>query len=131
MGGGQNETPVRGQAQPGLDNRYATAADTQNIAHPKGQRHNGGTLYRVTPSAGEPFAFFAKGRVRWALERLCEAGATGCTPMTEPAPRWSAYIFDLREAGLDIETLHEQHHGPYPGTHGRYVLRCDVRRAKP
>ena len=31
MGGGQKETPVRGQAQPGQDGRFATAAGTCNI----------------------------------------------------------------------------------------------------
>ena len=32
MGGGQMETPARGQAQPGQDGRLATAAGTLNIA---------------------------------------------------------------------------------------------------
>jgi len=32
MGGGQKETPVRRQAQPGQDGRFATAAGTCTIA---------------------------------------------------------------------------------------------------
>lgn len=35
MGGGQNETPARGQAQPGHGNRYANAAGTSKIAQGK------------------------------------------------------------------------------------------------
>jgi len=36
MGGGQKETPVRGQAQPGQDGRFATAAGTLTIT----ENHN-------------------------------------------------------------------------------------------
>jgi hypothetical protein len=38
MGGGQMETPVRGQAQPGQDGRLATAAGTFHIAQTKDLR---------------------------------------------------------------------------------------------
>ena len=67
------------------------------------------------------------GRDAWALCALIEAGARGCTPIDAPAPRWSAYVFNLRRMGFDIETLHEPHGGPYAGTHARYVLRSTVR----
>ena len=60
----------------------------------------------------------------WALEELRRAGAQGCTPIDSPAPRWSAYVFNLRTLGVDIETIHEAHGGEFSGTHGRYVLRC-------
>ena len=69
------------------------------------------------------------GRNRWALERLMAAGARGCTPIDEPAPRWSGYILNLRQIGVAIETIHERHGGPFAGTHARYVLRSQVRRA--
>lgn len=67
------------------------------------------------------------GRDAWALEQLIAAGETGCTPLHNPAPRWSHYIFKLRQAGIVVETIHEEHGGPYSGTHGRYVLRSDVK----
>ena len=70
------------------------------------------------------------GRDEWALRQLMAAGGQGCTPIENPAPRWSAYIHDLRhEHGLDIETVPERHGGPFPGTHARYVLHSDVREA--
>ena len=65
-------------------------------------------------------------RVQWALRELVEAGPRGCTPFDNPAPRWSAYVFNLRELGLDIETVHEGHGGDFPDSHGRYVMRSKV-----
>lgn len=64
-----------------------------------------------------------KGRDAWALQELTNAGQSGCTPIVEPAPRWSAYVFNLRRVGIHIETVHEPHQGQFPGTHARYVLR--------
>ena len=66
------------------------------------------------------------GRVRWALEALIAAGPKGCTPITMPGPRWSHYVFRLRREGVDVETIHEPHGGPFAGKHGRYVLRSQV-----
>lgn len=68
------------------------------------------------------------GRDLWALERLIEAGERGCTPIDDPAPRWSGYVHNLRNEGIVIETIHEKHGGPFPGTHARYVLRSRVER---
>ncbi|MGR3539939.1 MAG: winged helix domain-containing protein [Hasllibacter sp.] len=82
--------------------------------------------FTVTPDTGEPFIICPKGRVRWALECLLKAGAKGCTPITMPGPRWSDYVFKLRAMGVDIETVHEDHGGDFPGHHGRYVLRSRV-----
>lgn len=67
------------------------------------------------------------GRDAWALKQLIAEGEKGCTAIYNPAPRWSHYIFKLRQTGLVIETIHEEHGGPYSGTHGRYVLRSDVK----
>jgi len=64
----------------------------------------------------------AKGRNGWALLELHNAGKEGCTPIDNPAPRWSAYVFNLRQDGVPIETIHEAHKGSFPGTHARYVL---------
>jgi hypothetical protein len=66
------------------------------------------------------------GRLAWTLMRLEEAREKGCTPIEQPAPRWSDYVFQLRGLGFVIETIHERHGGPFPGTHGRYVLRSKV-----
>ena len=51
-------------------------------------------------------------RRRSALEALMAAGDAGCTPIDHPAPRWAAYLNDLRGRGLEIETLTEPHAGP-------------------
>ena len=66
------------------------------------------------------------GRDAWALQELVSAAQRGCTPIDNPAPRWSAYVFNLRRMGFDIQTIHEPHKGPFPGTHARYVLRSKV-----
>lgn len=75
--------------------------------------------------AGRRLAF--TGRDAWALAELVRAGERGCTPIDHPGPRWSAYVFKLRNAGLDIQTRHETHGGPFPGNHARYVLRTPLR----
>src|SRR3712207_1299776 len=66
------------------------------------------------------------GRDAWALQMLIEAGERGVTPIDVPGPRWSGYVFKLRRLGILIETIHEQHGGPFPGRHARYVLRSQV-----
>ena len=48
---------------------------------------------RVTPD-GETFT--VKGRDAWALLELLKAGPRGCTPIDNPGPRWSHYVFKLR-----------------------------------
>ena len=68
------------------------------------------------------------GQEEWALSHLLAAGATGCTPISHPGPRWSDYVFKLRRRGVDIATLTEHHDGPFAGTHGRYILRSKVER---
>lgn len=71
------------------------------------------------------------GRVAWAVDKLREAGEFGCTPLDTPGPRWSAYVHKLRSVfGISVETIQEQHEGPFPGRHARYVLKSDVRPAE-
>ena len=67
-----------------------------------------------------------RGRDAWALHCLIAVGERGCTPICHPGPRWSGYVFKLRRAGLDVETITEKHAAPYAGTHARYVLRTPV-----
>jgi hypothetical protein len=79
---------------------------------------------RILPD-GQPFT--VKGRDAWALSELLKAEAKGCSPIDNPGPRWSGYVFNLKHThGLDIETIHEPHCGQFPGTHARYVLRSPV-----
>ena len=63
-----------------------------------------------------------KGRDRWALECLIAAGPKGCTPIDHPGPRWSAYKYNLKELGVEIDKITETHDGPFQGHHARYVL---------
>ncbi len=83
---------------------------------------------RVTLNLGDQSRTFElKGRLGWVMAELVDAGLQGVTPITRPAPRWSAYIFTLRELGIPIKTHNEPHKGNYPGTHARYVLSCDAK----
>lgn len=66
------------------------------------------------------------GREAWALDQLITAGESGVTPITHVGPRWSEYTRRLRGRGLDIETIHEGHSGPFSGRHGRYVIRSVI-----
>ena len=84
------------------------------------------STYTVINSERESREIYVSGRNAWALDQLREAGGKGCTPITHPAPRWSAYVFNLRALGIEIETIHEPHGGAYAGTHARYVLRSAV-----
>jgi len=88
----------------------------------------GPTAYAVAMEDRPAFTITVSGRDRWALEELIAAGDLGCTPINNPAPRWSAYVHNNRALGVPIETIHEQHHGPFAGTHARYVLRALVTR---
>lgn len=84
-------------------------------------------VFLVENSAGETGLLELSGREAWALKELVDAGASGCTPVTHPGPRWSGYVHRLRHRrGLAIETVHEAHKGPFPGTHARYLLRSKV-----
>lgn len=66
-------------------------------------------------------------REAWALDALRSAGPTGCTPIDNPAPRWSGYVHRLRNNhNLNIETVTEPHGGEFRGHHARYVLRTTV-----
>lgn len=66
------------------------------------------------------------GRDAWALDQLIAAGPAGCTPIDNPAPRWSHYVWKLRRAGVAIETHDEPHGGAYAGHHARYELRSKL-----
>ncbi|PID35457.1 MAG: hypothetical protein CR958_00100 [Rhodobacterales bacterium] len=84
------------------------------------------TKFIINPTGDAPRTIHLKGRERWAMRRLIEAGATGCSTHNSPAPRLSAYIHRLRKSGVEIATVHERHTGAFPGCYGRYILRDDV-----
>jgi hypothetical protein len=115
------------QQGPGQESRHAIAAGIANIPQTNRRAKRGG-LYRITPEEGEPVTIHAMGREAWALDRLHAAGSKGCTPIEEPAPRWSAYVHALRERGVPIVTLREAHGGDFAGHHARYVLRATVQK---
>ena len=125
MSGGQNKTLRGWQADTGQESHKAKATGTYNLAQAKG-RAKGAGLYQIHPEGFDLFTIQAKGRDAWALDRLIEAGLCGCTPITEPAPRWFAYIFNLRALGVPIEIMTELHGGQFAGSHGVYVLRAHV-----
>ena len=65
-----------------------------------------------------------KGRVAWMARHLIDAGGRGITTaQLPPGVRVSDSILKLRREGIEIETQHEGHAGPFPGRHGRYLLR--------
>ena len=86
----------------------------------------GKALFTIQNETDPPFDIVVSGRDRWALEALSAAGDRGCTPIDTPGPRWSAYVFCLRELGVGIATVTEAHGGPFKGTHARYVLTSKV-----
>lgn len=50
----------------------------------------GARIYLANNRGAEPFSIRVKGRDRWALENLINAGDAGCTPIDNPALCWSA-----------------------------------------
>ena len=78
--------------------------------------------FRVLKTDGTETQISVKGRDRWALECLIAAGPKGCTPIDHPGPRWSAYKFNLKELGVEIDKITEMRDGPFQGHHARYVL---------
>lgn len=88
-----------------------------------------GRSFVVSNLEQESIKITVSGRTLWGLESLIQAGAIGCTPIDTPGPRWSAYVFNLRELGVEITSVTEPHGGPFAGHHARYVLRSRVRAA--
>jgi hypothetical protein len=87
----------------------------------------GKAQFAIVADDGSETIVTLQGRDRWALECLIAAGPKGCTPIDHPGPRWSAYTFDIRALGVEIETVRELHGGPFKGSHARYVLRSRVK----
>ena len=83
-------------------------------------------VFTVTNPGQQPFALTLAGRNLWALEQLMRAGRMGCTPINSPAPRWAAYVHNLRRFGVQVETIAETHGGKFAGSHARYVLTASV-----
>ena len=69
-----------------------------------------------------PFTLTLKIRNKWVVDQLRNAGVKGCTPIENPTPRWSAYIQNLRNFGVKMQIVVEQHDGKFAGNHARNVL---------
>lgn len=76
----------------------------------------------IVTIADDPTPRKFNGRVAWCLNELLAAGERGCTPISNPAPRWSGYVHKLRKAGVHVITFDEPHAGAYRGSHARYQL---------
>lgn len=87
--------------------------------------------YLVRDPSGWEITISVCGRERWALETLLAVGATGCTSISNPAPRLAAYVCSLRDRGVLISTDLEDHFGDFPGRHARYTLVAQVTPIKP
>lgn len=82
----------------------------------------------VTLNLGDqPRTFELDGRLGWTMAQLAFAGPKGVATVERPAPRWSAYVHELRKLGIAIETEMEPHEGTYSGHHARYRLGSDAR----
>jgi len=83
--------------------------------------------YHVLAHDGPGHVVEVRGREAWALDELIKAAGKGCTPIDNPAPRWSSYVHKLRTIyNLNVETISEPHGGAFAGSHARYVLRSKV-----
>jgi hypothetical protein len=85
-----------------------------------------GEVIRMKIRVGEGALLEVRGRAAWALDQLIKAGDQGCTPIEQPGPRWSDYVFKLRRKGIVVQTIDEKHGGPYAGEHARYRLASEV-----
>ena len=83
-------------------------------------------VYTVTNPRGQSFILILSGRNKWALDALINAGKQGCTSINHPAPRWSAYIHNLRTFGVAVKTITSQHGNALAGKHARYVLLAEA-----
>lgn len=122
----QKIAPVSVPADSGRGIALATATNAPNVADTRAQRQTGPRAFQIQNGDEPPFIVHLRGRQRWALEQLIRAGNAGCTPLHNPALRWSGYVHVLRALGIVIETIREEHGGDFPGHHARYVLRSAV-----
>lgn len=108
---------------------YALRLRRSTLEAEMAENHIWGTApYIIHLKEGKTSRVVVTGRDRWALEALIAAGKKGCTPIDTPGPRWSGYVFNLRQLGVPIETVTEAHCGPFAGNHARYILRASVTR---
>jgi hypothetical protein len=111
---------------------FTTGADPVARAATRATRGKRVAFYVYDCLDGSARIIKPAGRDAWALSELIFAGAAGCTPIDNPGPRWSGYVFKLKQIyALDIESITEMHGGEYAGKHARYVLRSKVQFADP
>jgi hypothetical protein len=91
----------------------------------------------VNPALYNPFQEvrgYADGRrkivieelVAWVLVQLMQAGMEGCTPAGLMMPGLSQFIYQLRKAGVKIETIRTNEPDAGDGLRLRYVLRSEI-----
>ena len=102
MGGGQMETPARGQAQPGLENRFATAAGTSEIAPSEGHAKREATNHRESADDYR-FELF---RLRDYRVAACHDGLQWLYQRRDPAKalagaRWRTLGYCVTRAALE------------------------------
>ncbi|MBZ9655044.1 winged helix domain-containing protein [Phyllobacterium lublinensis] len=79
------------------------------------------TQYQITAEIADGPRVLFTGRNAWAIKQLVEAGTRGVSSRDiPPGVRLAAHVFNLKKAGVVIETVHESHKGPFPGVHARY-----------
>lgn len=105
-----------------------TAPENANFVRPaSNRRRRYNQVTEITALIGdEPKQRSFKGREAWALNELARAAGRGVTPITNPGPRWSHYVFKLKRSGIGIKTIRENHGGPFAGSHARYRLETPV-----
>ena len=106
-----------------IDGQKATQAAQTNLNEKEDKKQIRKGVFLIQNGEEPPFQVKVSGRVMWALESLIEGP---CTPVERPAPRWSDYVFRLRNEGVKIHTEHEVHGGEFAGTHGKYHLLSKV-----
>jgi hypothetical protein len=91
------------------------------------------SVWLETTREGDSFANGSKrlhltGRPAWLAPELIRLGETGLRKVDTPAIAVAKYVWQLRhEAGIIIETIMEDHGGPFAGRHARYVLKTPLR----
>ncbi len=83
-------------------------------------------VVKITVHDGERELRFV-GREAHTLSQLLERGPQGLSSVEQIGPRISHYVMKLRQAGLVVETVKENHAGAFRGWHARYVLHTPLR----
>jgi hypothetical protein len=115
-----NRPDMTGKTARGRNVRSRDAAHNRTTSSTLRRGH---AAFTIHPTDGRPFEIAVTGQVCWALVQLVASWEISCTPVLHPAPKWSGYVFDLRQLGVEIEKPTEKHGHNHPERHRRFVLR--------